>query len=545
MLRIALTVLALSLTLIAPRAHACTNYIVTRGASADGSVLITYSADSHTLYGQLDYLPPGEHGPGELIDVIEWDTGKFLTRIPQAPRTHAVVGLMNEHQVAIGETTFGCRPELQDPKGTMDYGSLMRLTLQRAHTAREAVELMGALSADHGWVSDGGETYSVADPNEVWLMEMVGKGKAHKGTVWVALRVPDGYVTAHANSSRIRQFPLNDKKNCLYAPDVISFARDQGWFSGQDQDFSFRDAYVTPSFGDLRFCEARVWRFLDLVAPSLKLPLERVLGLEGQPPLPLWAKPDRKLGLRDVMGLMRDHFEGTPLDLSQGVGAGPFHLPYRWRPLEWKLGEGKYLNERAVSTQQTGFSFVAQLRASLPGSIGGVLWFGVDDTFQTVYLPMYACLTSAPRPFAAGTADFKRFSWESAFWVFNAVSNLVYTRWQDMIPEVLAEQQQLEGSFLARQEEVEQAALTLYKQSPRLAADYLTRYAHEQSELTLTRWRALWERLFVRFLDGNVRDSLGVVQHPPLPEDWLRAIVKERPEDLKVRKLPGEVEEGH
>ena len=540
---VALTALAL------PRpAHACTSYLVTPAASTDGSAFLTYSADSHELYGFLTVKEGGVHPAGAMREVVEWDTGRSLGRIPEAARTWGVVGLLNERQVSVGETTFGCRKELlakgEEGKrvGTMDYGTLMRLMVERAATAREAVQLIEPLTRDHVWVSDG-ETFSVADPREAWLVEIVGRGEGVKGTLWVALRVPDGYVTAHANASRIRRFPLNDPKNALYAKDMIQFARDKGWFSGADAEFSFRDAFIPPSFGDLRFCEARVWRFFDRVAPGLKLSVDLVKGGAGQPPLPLWVKPEKPLGLADVMGLMRDHFEGTDLDLSKGVGAGPFHAPYRWRPMEWKHGDREYVHERAVSTQQTGFSQVVQLRARLPDVVGGVYWMGVDDTFNTVYVPFYGGLTAAPKPYAEATADFRRFSWDSAFWVFNAVSQLAYARWQDVIHDLQATQGELEGAFLAAQPQVEAAALALYEQAPEQARAYLAAYSETRAIETHARWRALWEQLFVKYLDGNVRDGNGQVKHPPYPDDWYGRIVgEEGPAKLKT-KLPGEPEE--
>jgi dipeptidase len=548
MIRTSLVALAFVALALPRSSAACTNYLVTPGASSDGSAFVTYSADSHELYGFLSVKEGAVHPAGSMRDVVEGDTGRFLGRIPEAARTFGVVGLMNEHQVAIGETTFGCRKELLakekggQPQGTMDYVSLMELALERARTAREAVEIMAALSADHVWVSHG-ETFSVADPKETWLLEMIGRGGERKGTLWVALRVPDGYVTAHANSSRIRRFPLNDAKNALYAKDLIPFAREQGWFSGADAEFSFRDAFVPPSFGDLRFCEARVWRFFDRVAPSLKLSLDLVRGLPDQPPLPLWVKPDRPLGLADVMALMRDHFEGTELDLSKGVGAGPFHAPYRWRPMEWALDGKTYVHERAVSTQQTGYSQVVQLRAKLPNLIGGVYWLGVDDTFSTVYVPFYGALRQAPRPYAKGTADFRTFSWDAAFWVFNAVAQLAYARYDDVIRDVQAAQRELEGAFLVAQPQVEEAALALHRQSPEQARAYLAAYSTARAEETHARWRALWEQLFVKYLDGNVRQPNHTVDHPRYPDDWYRRIVDEEGPARLETKMPGEPEE--
>jgi len=390
-------------------AQTCTNYLITKGASQDGSTMITYAADSHELYGELYYAPAADHLPGAMLDIYEWDTGKFLGRIKQVAHTYAVVGNMNEHQVSIGETTWGGREELKDPKAILDYGSLMYIALQRARTAREAIQVITDLVAEYGYYSSG-ESFSIADPNEVWILEIISKGPNNKGAVWVARKVPDGYICAHANQARIRQFPLNDKENCLYAPDVITFAREKGYFKGQDKDFSFADAYAPLDYSALRFCEARVWSMFRRAAPSLNLPIDYVKGVKGAEPLPLWIKPDKKLSVHDVMELMRDHFEGTEFDMTKDVGAGPFRLPYRWRPLTWKVDTVTYCNERAVSTQQTGFSFVAQARSWLPNPIGGVLWFGVDDTYSTVYVPMYCGIKQVPHSFAVGTGSFDQFS---------------------------------------------------------------------------------------------------------------------------------------
>lgn len=527
--------LALVLGLAAPAA-ACTNFLVTKGASTDGSTFITYSADSHRLYGELYHWAAGRHIPGSRLPVHDWDTGRYLGDIEQVAETYAVVGNMNEHQVSIGETTFGGREGLRDSTGVVDYGSLMYLALARAKTAREAIGVMTDLVARHGYASTG-ESFSVADPDEAWILEMIGKGVGNKGAVWVAVRVPDGYVSGHANQARIRQFPLKDPANCLYAPDVISFARDKGWFDGKDEEFSFADTYAPLDFGALRACESRVWCGFIRVAPSLNLPPDYILGNPDAPRLPLWVKPDRKLSVRDVMQMMRDHFQGTPLDLSVGVGAGPFALPYRWRPMTWTIDGQEYVHERAVSTQQTGFSFVSQMRRALPDPIGGVLWFGVDDTYCTVYTPMYCGIREVPRSFAVGTADWMHFSWDSAFYVFNFVANWTYSRWSDMIQDVQLEQRNLESTFLARQPDIEQQAVTLYQRSPAEARDFLTRYSVEQGDMVTARWRRLGEQLLWKYMDGNVKDEFGVAQHPRYPDDWYRRIVQESGDRLKVTPL--------
>jgi dipeptidase len=518
--------------------HSCTNILVSKGASADGSTMITYVADSHSLYGELMTFPAGRHIPGTLVDVIEWDTGKYLGKIRQVEQTYSVVGNMNEHQVSIGETTYGGREELRDDStAVLDYGTLMYTALQRGRTAREAIRVMTDLVREYGYYSEG-ESFSIADPNEVWIMDLIGKGRGNRGAVWVARRVPDGYITAHANHPRIRRFPLNDRENCLYAEDVISFARKKGYFKGDDAEFSFADAYAPADFGALRFCEARVWNVFRNAAPSLNLSSDFVKPVSGAEPLPLWIRPDKKLGVRDVMQLMRDHFENSEFDMTKDIGAGPYKLPYRWRPLEWKVDSVKYFNERAISTQQTGFSFVAQARSILPDPIGGIFWFGVDDTYSTVYVPMYCGITRVPKSFAVGAGSFGRFSWDSAFWVFNFVANFAYSRYCDMIQDIQAVQRELEGSYFGNQGIVEDAALALYKQSPSLARDYLTEYSVTQGEAAVARWKKLGEFLIWKYMDGNVKDEFGKPTHPGYPQDWYRRIAKDTGERLKEVKLP-------
>jgi dipeptidase len=526
----------LHLCLFVNSSFACTNFLITKGASADGSTMISYSADSHVLYGDLCYIPAGHHIEGTMIDIFDWDTGEYHGQIRQVAKTYAVVGLINEHQLSIGETTYGGRSELGDSTGILDYGSLMYLALQRAETAREAIQVMGDLVAEYGYNSSG-ETFSIADPNEVWIMDMIGKEPGNTGAVWVARRIPDGYISVHANQARIRQFPMNDKENCLYAEDVISFAREKGYFHGEDEDFSFADAYAPLDFGALRYCEARVWSMYRRAAPSLNLSTDYIHGVDGAEPYPLWIKPDKRLSVRDVMGLMRDHFEDSEFDLNRGIGAGPFCLPYRWRPLSWTVDDVEYCNERATSTQQTGFSFVTQSRSWLPDPIGGIIWFGVDDTYSTVYVPMYCGIKEVPKSYAVGTADFDAFSWDSAFWVFNFVANYAYSRYCDMIKDIQVVQRELEGAFEANQPEIEKAAQALYEQAPRLAVDYLTDYSVTQGEAVVQRWKKLGEFLIYKYLDGNMKDEHGEVTHPGYPEDWYRRIVGENGEHFKVRKI--------
>ncbi len=532
---------------LAPAAPACTNYLVTRGASQDGSTFITYSADSHSLYGDLNFIPAGEHIAGTWIDVFDGDSGKFLGRIRQVPRTWQVVGLINEHQVALGETTFGGREELMDPKAVVDYGSLMNLALQRARTAREALQVMTSLVAEYGYASSG-ESFSISDPNEAWILEMISKGPERKGAVWVARQVPDGYVCGHANQARIHQFPLQKannfsdrKQTTFHSPDVIAFAREKGYFKGSDAEFSFAAAYCPPDFGGRRACDARVWQFFRRVTPDSKQMdayEDWALGIKADAAvMPLFVKPDRKLSLRDMMELMRDHFEGSPMDMTRDIGAGPFVLPYRWRPMSWKPDQDakeEYFFERATSTQQTAYSFVAQSRSWLPGAIGGIFWVGMDDTNSTVYAPMYCGIRQVPPSYAKRAGGFDRFSWDSAFWVFNFVANWAYSRYCDMIQDIQAVQREIEGKYLAVQPEIEAAALELFKRSPELARERLTAYSVGEGEALVRRWRELGERLIWKYIDGNVRDSQGKVTHPEYPKEWYQRIIRETGDRFQV-----------
>ncbi|MBN2202448.1 C69 family dipeptidase [bacterium] len=538
MTRIGRLFAALLVFLFSGSVFPCTNILVTKGASADGSTMITYAADSHTLYGECVLIPAAEYAPGIWVDVHEWDTGKYLGRIRQAEKTYAVVGNMNEHQVSIGETTWGGREELTDDStGVLDYGTLMFTALQRSRTAREAIQVMTSLVREYGYYSSG-ESFSIADPNEVWIMDMIGKGRGSRGAVWAARLVPDGMICAHANHPRIRQIPMNDKANCLHSPDVVSFAREKGYFKGTDAEFSFADAYGPADFGALRFCEARVWSVFRNAAPSLNLSADAVRPAPDAKPLPLWIKPDRKLTVRDVMGLMRDHFENSEFDMTNDIGAGPYKCPYRWRPMTWKSDGQDYLFERAISTQQTGFSFVSQMRSWLPDPVGGVFWFGVDDTYSTVYVPLYCGIDRVPAPFAPGSGSFDRFSWDSAFWVFNWVSNTAYSRYCDMIVDIQQVQRELEGGYFADQRGVDAAAMILYKQSPRLARDYLTAYSAAAGGNAFVRWKKLGEFLLWKYLDGNVKNEFGRPRHPGYPADWYKAVAEDTGDRMKVTPFP-------
>ncbi|MCK5077021.1 MAG: C69 family dipeptidase, partial [Calditrichia bacterium] len=422
-------------------------------------------------------------------------------------------------------------------------------------TAREAIKIMGELVAEYGYYSSG-ESFSISDPNEVWFMDLIGKGEGNKGAVWVVRQIPDGYISAHANQARIRTFPLengktsitfkninkifNKKVTTVYSEDVITFAREKGWFKGMDKDFSFVDAYAPLTYGALRFCEARVYAMFNRAAPSKNLTMDYVKGVENAEPMPLWIKPDKKVSVHDVMEYMRDHFEGTDFDMTKDIGAGPYKLPYRWRGLTWEVDSVKYCNERATSTQQTGFSFVTQSRSWLPDVIGGVFWFGVDDAYSTVYMPMYCGIKKAPHNVAVGTGDFQNFTWESAFWVFNWVSNYSYLRYSEMIVDVQKAQRQLEGHFFAMQPQIDKAAEALYNQAPELARDYLTDYSVSMTEKTMKRWTKLGTDLLVKYMDGNLKNEHGKVKHPGYPKSWYRTIIKETGDHFKMKKLPGE-----
>jgi dipeptidase len=525
----------LSLFQTVETAQACTNFLVTKKASSNNSNMITYAADSHNLYGELYYRPQKNWGKNKMMKVHEWDTGKYLGEIKQAEQTYRVVGNMNEHQLVIGETTWGGRKELRNKKGIIDYGSLIYITLQRAKTAREAIKTMGKLVEEYGYYSSG-ETFSLADKREVWIMDIIGKGPGNKGAVWVARRLPPGYVSAHANHARIRKNPLYVPKYCLYAKDVISFARKKGYFKGKDKDFSFVDAYAPADCRTLRVCSSRVWSFFNAVAPSLKIPSDYVKCVKTADPLPLWVKPDKKLSALDLMELMRDHFEGTEFDLSKGVGAGPYERPYRWRPLTWEYKGKKYLNERATATQQTGFSFVSQSRLGLPDPVGGILWFSVDDAASTVYVPMYAGLTEIPKPYAVETADFHTFSWDSAFWVFNWVSNFAYSRYKDMSKDIKKVQSNFEKGFVEKQQEIDKIVATIAKTKGQSKAinTYLNEYSRKVSENVLKRWKKLGQELLMKYMDGNVRNEKGKAEHPPYPKHWYKRIVEENGDHFRV-----------
>ena len=543
--------------------HACTNFLLTRGSTSDGSTMITYAADSHTRYGQLRFHPGGTHQPGEMLSLYNYGSLKHQIDIPQAARTYRVVGFINEHQFAMGETTWGGIAPLS--KGNLegiDYGNLIYLTLQRARNCREAIRVMADLVATYGY-ADGGETFSLADPDEVWLFEITSKGHEEKGAVWVARRVPEGYVSAHANQARITQFPqepsrwrkargkglhpainslhldyINEPEvECVYSHDVVSFARKNGWFSGKDADFSYADTYNPLTFSGLRACEARVYAFFNRIAQGMQRYEAYAMGDPKAERLPLWIKPDQKLSTHDVMELMRDHFEGTPMDMTQDVGAGPFHCPYRWRPMDFKVDGKEYIHERAISTQQTGFSFVAQCRKGFADHLGGIIWFGVDDTYSTCYCPMFCAIDSIPLCFREGNGSMSQYSPTSAFWLFNRVSNFCYLRYDSMIVDVRNMQKECEDYFISSVEKLKSTTTPAQ----------LTGLSHHLAEIMMESWNRLDQLLLTKYIDGNIKyvkdgqietTPTGVVrfpQQPPYPDWFYRAIVNDHGEVLQVK----------
>jgi dipeptidase len=550
------------------KAKSCTNFLVTKGASADGSTMITYSADSHVLYGELYFWPSADHAEGTWLDIYEWDTGKYMGKIKQVAHTFSVVGNMNEFQVSIGETTFGGREELVDTTAILDYGSLIYVTLQRAKTAREAIKIMTDLVNEYGYASSG-ESFSIADPNEVWIMEMiskgtemgtVGKGKnkktvnVNKGANWVAIRIPDGYICGHANQSRIRQFPLNDPENCMYSKDIVEFATKKKYFQGKKEEFSFTDAFAPLTFEGLRFCEARVWAGFRKYNPEMDKFFDYASGENPKNIMPLYIKPDRKISVKDMMAIMRDHYEGTPLDMTKDFGAGPFHNPYRWRPLTFKYNKDdsvEYCNERAIATQQTGFVFVSQMRNFLPDPVGGIHWFGVDDAASTVFTPMYCGMTEIPEPFKVGNGDMMTFSDKAVFWIFNQVSNFAYTAYSRIHPEIDSVQQDLEREYINLSSSIDKQAAELYKKDVKLARQLVTDFSVKQGNNTFNKWKELYIYLFTKYMDGNIKTKKALpsnykyvnptVKQPGYSNDFYRAIIDQTKDHLKVKPLEGEI----
>ena len=519
-------------------ALACTNFIVGKKASADGSVMCTYSADDYGMFLGLCHYPAGKHAKGEMLQIYDWDTKEYHGQIPQAAETYNVIGNINEYQVTIGETTFGGREEMVDTTGIIDYGSLIYIALQRSKTAREAISVMTRLVETYGFCSEG-ETFTICDPNEAWIMEMMGKGPGSKGVVWVAVRIPDDAICAHANQSRIRTFDQKDKKNVMFSKDCIKFARSKGWFTGKDKDFSFCDVYAAPTFSGRRACEARVWSFFNRFGDMDKN-LPYVEGkVKDAEPMPLWIVPNKKVSLQDLEASMRDHYEGTPFDLGNDLGQGVWEMPYRPTPLSFKVDGKAYFNERPVSTQQTGFSYVSQMRSWLPRQIGGVLWFGNDDGNMVAYTPIYCGNTVQPECYNTPGADAVTFSDKNAFWVCNWVSNMVYPRYSQMFPSLKEVRDSLDNSYIANQGEIEKQALKLYGESEQKAVDYLTNYSNTQAQQMLARWKELAIYLIVKYNDMAVKPTKdgkflrtktgngATVKRPGFPEKVARALVEQ------------------
>lgn len=574
-----LTLLAIICLLGMTKASACTNFLVTKGASVDGSTMISYAADSHVLYGELYHYPAADYPEGAMRDIYDWDSGRFLGQIPEVSHTYNVVGNMNEWQLAIGETTYGGLECLWEGDGMMDYGTLIYISLQRCKTAREAIRNIAELTAKYGYISEG-ESFSIADTEEVWIMELIGKGKFEKGMVWVARRIPDGYVCGHANQARITQFPLakanktsltskDFKKfmtdmnvDCIYADDVISFAKKYNLYSGKDEDFSFSDVYAPVDFSGARACEIRVWAMFNQVTNGMDAYWDYATGrdikrakpyvkgeaqtVENFPSnrMPLWVKPTQKVSVLDMMRFMRDHLEGTELDMSKDFGAGPFHCPYRWRPMGFEVDGVEYVHERTTATQQTGFSFVTQSNSNRIANIGGIIWWGVDDCANTVYCPMYTCMTEIPLCYRVGNGSMMEWSDTAGFWIFNQVSNWAYTKYDFIHPEIEAKQAEYEGTWVKSVQNINTKAAEIYAKDPAEAVKFLTKYSNTEATRLCADWKVFYQYLFMKYMDGNVKTARPVpegykyyapeVKQPKYSDEFYKAIIDETGDKLKV-----------
>ena len=525
--------LAALMSASAMEASACTNLIVGKKASVDGSVLVSYNADDYGMFGHLCHYPAGTHKKGEMRKIFDWDSGEYHGEIPEAPITYNVIGNINEYQLSIAETTYGGREEMIDTTGILDYGSLIYVTLQRAKTAREAISVMTSLVEKYGYCSSG-ETFSICDPNEAWIMEMMGTGPGSKGVVREAMRIPDDAVCAHANQSRIGKFDMKDKKNVIYSKNVISYARKMGWFTGKDADFSWKNTYARPDFSGRRFCDARVWSFFNHYQKGFDRYLPWALGKDpNAEDMPLWIIPDRKLSVHDVEMGMRDHYEGTALALdTTNVGGGIYQMPYRPTPLQFKVDGKTYFNERPISTQQSAFSFVSQLRSWMPREIGGVIWFGNDDANMIAYTPVYCGNTVQPECYNTPGADAVTFSDKNAFWVCNWVSNMVYPRYSQIFPELKTVRDSLEASYFAQQADFEKKAMELYVTDKQAALRLLNEYSVDKAQQMLAEWKNLAIRIIVKYNDMGVKQEKdGKIQkkvmRPGYPESFARKLVKE------------------
>ena len=522
-------------------AEACSNFIVGKKASVDGSVMCSYSADDYGMFQNLCHYPAAKHAKGEMRKIFDWDSNKYYGEIPEAAETYNVIGNINEWQVTIGETTYGGREEMVDSTGIMDYGSLIYVALQRSKSAREAIKVMTTLANTYGYNSEG-ETFTICDPNEAWIMEMMGKGAGSKGAVWVALRIPDDAICAHANQSRIGKFNMKDKKNVMYAKDVVSFARSKGWFKGKDADFSWKMAYAKPDFSGRRFCDARAWAMLNHfydMSPYLDWALGKNPDAQD---MPLWVVPNKKVSVKDVENVMRDHYEGTPLSVADGsdIGGGIWEMPYRPTPLMYKVDGKQYFNERPVSTQQSGFVFVSQMRSWLPREIGGVFWFANDDANMAAFTPVYCSMTERPECYNTPGADALHFSKKNAYWVCNMTSNMVYPRYSLMFPTLKEVRDSLDNSYFAAQAGVEKKAQELYAQNPQAAVKYLNDYSVEKAQQMLARWNQLFEFMVVKYNDMIIKptDKNGTFEKTPYglgatpvrpgyPEKFAKQLVKQ------------------
>ena len=526
-------VLSAAMLLASSGAFACSNLIVGKKASVDGSVMVSYNADDYGMFGHLCHYPAGTHPKGTMRQIYDWDSGVYHGEIEEAPVTYNVIGNINEFQLSIGETTYGGREEMVDSTGILDYGSLIYVTLQRAKTAREAISVMTSLVEKYGYNSEG-ETFSICDPNEAWIMEMQGTGAGSKGVVWVAMRIPDDAICAHANQSRIGKFNMKDKKNVLYSKNVISYARKMGWFNGKDSDFSWKNTYAFPDFSGRRFCDARVWSFFNHYADDFDRYLPWALGKDKDAEdMPLWIVPNRKLSVADVENGMRDHYEGTALALdTTSIGGGIYEMPYRPTPLTFTVDGKQYFNERPISTQQTAFTFVSQLRSWLPREIGGVLWFGNDDANMVAYTPVYCGNTVQPSCYNTKGADAVTFSPDNAFWLCNMVSNMVYPRYSQLFPELKAVRDSLETSYFASQTSIEKQAADLYQTDKAAALKLLNNYSNAKADEMLASWKHLATRIIVKYNDMAVKKEkdgklLQSVTRPGYPISFGRKLVKE------------------
>lgn len=553
-----------AILLFANDSFSCTNFIVTKGASTDGSVMVTYAADSHVLYGELYHYTAQKYPLGSKMKIFCWDTGEYLGEIPQALETYNVVGNVNEYQVAIGETTYGGREELWEKNGILDYGSLIYIALQRSKTAREAMKLIVELTNEYGYASEG-ESFSICDKNEAWIFELIGKGAGEKGIVWVARLIPDGYISAHANQARITTFPFqkkndwfNPKQTVFNSTDVITFARKKGYFKGKDENFSFSDTYNPLTFSGARACELRVWAFFNHVSvdmaqywgyatgTDMKLDKNNNLydtaGYYCTNRMPLWIKPNRKISNLDLFKFMGDHLEGTELDMSKDFGAGPYACPYRWRPMTWKYNNKAYIHERTTGTQQTGFSFVAQLRSYMPDKIGAINWFGTDDCANTVYVPMIASITEIPHCFAVGNGNIMNFTMESSFWITNLVTNFAYTRYNAINPEIQAAQDNLYTLFFKELKSFDEEMLQILSNDSEAAQKTINNFSKKQAETFHSTWTNLFGYLFAKYLDGNIKTAKELpegykyiapkVEQPPFPEWYYQKIVESNGNNL-------------